>query len=344
MIQQTMMMNPATLPVWLAGLWFLFAERGRRFRVLGWACLLLLGVMVVLHAKDYYLAPIYPMLFAAGGAAFEGWTSALASGPRTAWGPGGVVAFRHGARCGDCPPRPADPGAPTGLCCLPATPRSRPGKDRGRARGPAAPVVGRSVRVARTGVGDRADLQLAAPGRTCPTGIFASNYGEAGALNLFGPAHGLPPAICAHQTHSFWGPGDIDRDTLIWLQWGPEWLSDCAPLSRWSASTTTPGAWRRRTGRSSSAADCAPLAEQWPDLRTGTDSVKELPPTTRWWCRTRNRPRKFPSRTRRRRRPAWRRDSGDRCRRHTARTATSSRLRPGSRAGRRGGGRPRPHR
>src|SRR5213075_27814 len=27
------------------------------------------------------------------------------------------------------------------------------------------------------------------------TGIFASNYGEAGALHLFGPAHGLPNAI-----------------------------------------------------------------------------------------------------------------------------------------------------
>ncbi|MFQ5740684.1 MAG: hypothetical protein ACE5JX_16895, partial [Acidobacteriota bacterium] len=56
------------------------------------------------------------------------------------------------------------------------------------------------------------------------TAIFASNYGEAGAINLFGPAYGLPQAICAHQTHYFWGPRRFDGDTLIWLQWDPESL------------------------------------------------------------------------------------------------------------------------
>ena len=56
------------------------------------------------------------------------------------------------------------------------------------------------------------------------TGIFASNYGEAGAINMFGPAHGLPPAICAHQNHYFWGHGNFSGDTLIWLQWDRESL------------------------------------------------------------------------------------------------------------------------
>jgi hypothetical protein len=49
--------------------------------------------------------------------------------------------------------------------------------------------------------------------------IFASNYGEAGAINLFGKAYGLPEAICAHQSYYLWGPPDFNGDTLIWLQW-----------------------------------------------------------------------------------------------------------------------------
>jgi hypothetical protein len=63
-------------------------------------------------------------------------------------------------------------------------------------------------------------------GERARTGIFASNYGEAGALNLFGPALGLPPAICGHQTHSMWGPGDFAGDTLIWLQWSAAGIAE----------------------------------------------------------------------------------------------------------------------
>jgi len=48
--------------------------------------------------------------------------------------------------------------------------------------------------------------------------ILASNYGEAGAINLFGPRHGLPRAISGHQTHWFWGWGDCSGEVLIWTQ------------------------------------------------------------------------------------------------------------------------------
>ncbi len=54
--------------------------------------------------------------------------------------------------------------------------------------------------------------------------IFASNYGEAGALHLFGPQHGLPAAICAHQTHYLWGPQGRSGEVVIFLQWGRESL------------------------------------------------------------------------------------------------------------------------
>ena len=71
-VQQILIMNPATLPLWLGGLvWFFASRDGRRYLSLGIAYLITLAEFVVMHGKHYYLAPIYPMLFAAGAVAAE---------------------------------------------------------------------------------------------------------------------------------------------------------------------------------------------------------------------------------------------------------------------------------
>ena len=49
------------------------------------------------------------------------------------------------------------------------------------------------------------------------TAILAGNYGEAGAINLYGPAHGLPPAISGVNSHWQRGYGDPPPQTLIVL-------------------------------------------------------------------------------------------------------------------------------
>ena len=50
--------NPAAVPLWLAGLWFLFARPGgRRWRMLGWMYVLTLVVLMAARGRDYYLAP-----------------------------------------------------------------------------------------------------------------------------------------------------------------------------------------------------------------------------------------------------------------------------------------------
>ena len=65
-------MNPGTLPLWLAGLlWLLGSREGRRYRAIGITYLITLAEFIILHGKSYYLAPAYPMLFAAGGVAVE---------------------------------------------------------------------------------------------------------------------------------------------------------------------------------------------------------------------------------------------------------------------------------
>lgn len=65
--QQAVFLNPGTLPLWLFGLLWVFGSRdGRRYRVIGIIYLVTLAEFIVLHGKSYYLAPAYPMLFAAG--------------------------------------------------------------------------------------------------------------------------------------------------------------------------------------------------------------------------------------------------------------------------------------
>ena len=70
--QQILIMNPATLPLWLGGLiWLLASRDGRRYRVIAIAYLITLAEFMFMHGKHYYLAPAYPMLFAAGGVGVE---------------------------------------------------------------------------------------------------------------------------------------------------------------------------------------------------------------------------------------------------------------------------------
>ena len=70
--QQTLLVNPLTAPIWLAGLFaLLFSVRLKPYRFLGWCYLVCFTVFFVLHGKNYYLAPVYPMLLAAGAVVIE---------------------------------------------------------------------------------------------------------------------------------------------------------------------------------------------------------------------------------------------------------------------------------
>jgi hypothetical protein len=47
------------------------------------------------------------------------------------------------------------------------------------------------------------------------------DYGEAAAIDIFGPPLGLPPAISGHNNYALWGPQGHDGSVLIVL--GPYW-------------------------------------------------------------------------------------------------------------------------
>ncbi len=55
-------------------------------------------------------------------------------------------------------------------------------------------------------------------------GIFAQNYGQAGAIDFLGRRYGLPPALSGHQTYFLWGPRGYSGNCLIVLDDKPEVL------------------------------------------------------------------------------------------------------------------------
>lgn len=72
LVSQLSITNPLLAPVWIAGLVWCFITPRLRFMAYGYV--LLIVMMIATHAKHYYPGDVYPILFAAGGAAIETWT------------------------------------------------------------------------------------------------------------------------------------------------------------------------------------------------------------------------------------------------------------------------------
>ncbi len=202
-------MNPVLAPLAADGFAFLLASRC--FRFMGGAALAVLGVLITVKAKNYYAAPLYPLLFAAGAVAFERATltrrrlrpacaallvvSGLALAPlvlpvlpipqflayRRLWH--GWTPVRFEALPPDLFPQQFSDefGCDAMVRQTSAVYRALPAEERAR------------------------------------TAIFANNYGEAAAVDFFGPRYGLPPAIGTGETYWLWGPRGYIGSTAIVL-------------------------------------------------------------------------------------------------------------------------------
>jgi len=81
LVEQIVTMQPPTLPLWLAGLlYYLFSGGARSYRALGWVYVILFVIFLLQNARFYFLAPAYPMLFAAGAVVFECFVNQLNRG------------------------------------------------------------------------------------------------------------------------------------------------------------------------------------------------------------------------------------------------------------------------
>jgi 4-amino-4-deoxy-L-arabinose transferase-like glycosyltransferase len=196
----------------IAGLFGLFARPTLRpFRALGWACVATLVILLLLHGKSYYAGPLYPMLFAAGTVMYEEVARGLAGEILQVGAVAVLLAYAVGT-------------FPLGVPILSPEPMA----GYSRALGVKAAV--------RTNTGelgalpqDYADMlgweeQVAAVSKVyhaLPDGqreravIVAANYGEAGALDFYGPRYGLPQVVSPAGSYWFFGPGDRPGDVVI---------------------------------------------------------------------------------------------------------------------------------
>jgi hypothetical protein len=189
-------------PIWLAGLYFcLFSSAGKRYRVLGWMYVVPLLLFLIAKGRDYYLAGTYPMLYAAGALFFERGLTSLQGSWRNFWKAAMGVALTLDAAVAialTLPVAPVDSHWFRVASAINQDFREEIGW----------PELVETVAHIRDGLSDLDRRRL---------GILGVNYGEAGAINLYGPQYGLPRAISG--VNSFWyrGYGDPPPDVVIVL-------------------------------------------------------------------------------------------------------------------------------
>jgi len=196
---------------------FFFSKQGRQFRALGWAYLIFLLAMMILHGKMYYLAPVYPVMFAAGAV----WMENATRHRIWAWArPALALAITAISAI----------YAPTVLPILSVPAflayENKMGiqqqKFENQPRGVLPQIYADMFgwqEVAQT-VGTY--FHTLSPDEQKKTAIFANNFGDGGAIDFFGPRFGLPKAIGNHQNYWIWGPRQFTGESIIVLGDGDE--------------------------------------------------------------------------------------------------------------------------
>jgi hypothetical protein len=212
LLAQVMMLNPFTLPLWLSGLvWLLVAKAARSWRFLGVLYLVFLPMMMALNAKDYYLAPIYVIYFAAGAVCWLAWAQSVTWRNALA----GLYALLLVFAFIRSVPFSIPVLPPQRFLAYEQKLGFKPKDSEVHAATPLPQFYADRFgwhemveKVARI-------YNSLPPDQRAVTGIYTGNYGEASAINLFGPQYGLPVAISGHQNYWLWGPHGYTGQEMI---------------------------------------------------------------------------------------------------------------------------------
>lgn len=213
LIGQVLEQNLMLAPLWLAGIVAPFVgTRLKHARFLALAYPVAAAIVIASHGKNYYLAGAYPSLFAVGAVALEGV-------PR--WGRGVwlVLTCAHAAVLAPVVLPILDP--PVLARYLDRTHLAPPPEE-------AAAVGAPLTQVFSDELGWRTmETQVAAVYHGLPeaerahTALIAADYGEAAALDFYGAADGLPPALSGQNQYFLWGTHGFDGDTIIMVNGDP---------------------------------------------------------------------------------------------------------------------------
>lgn len=210
---QVVIMNPVLFPLWAGGLaWLMFAPDGRRYRVLGWTFLVVLTIFITLKGKNYYVVPVYPMLFAAGAVEFERvpWRR-----PASLWIRSTYIVLLLAATA-VLAPIFAPILSPETLIRYQRAVHIEP-KAENQRTGPLPQYLADEFGWEEMTRETARVYNTLSPAERAKTAIFASSYEQAGAIDYFGPKYGLPKAISNHQSYWYWGPHDYTGEIVIVL-------------------------------------------------------------------------------------------------------------------------------
>jgi len=212
---QILYTGPAVTPVWVAGvIWSLRSPAARRFRPVAIACVSAITLQFVLGGKAYYPGAAFTFLIAAGSVPLERWLaarrlitpSALAARVRPAMA--AAAAMLAGAVL----------AAPVALSALPARTLHT------------VPLQKINYDLAETIAWPRLVALVAQEYRSLPapqrqrTAIVTGNYGEAGAIDRYGPGLALPQAYSGANNFWLWGPPPAGDDAVIAVNLDPALL------------------------------------------------------------------------------------------------------------------------
>jgi hypothetical protein len=205
-------LNPVSSILWIAGIFFLFFHReGKVYKLAGYISLIVFIILIInFHSKAEYIAPAFPILYAAGAVMVEKITLHKGFG----W-----IRFA-------LPFLLALSGliiAPLALPVLPVEQYIKYSKALGE-----RPSTQESLDLEElpqfyadmfgwenmAAVVSKVYVSLP-PDEQKKAVVFGQNYGEAGAIDFFRGKYPLPPAVSAHNNYWFWGYGDTTRKILI---------------------------------------------------------------------------------------------------------------------------------
>jgi hypothetical protein len=211
LLNQILMMLPATAPLWIAGLvYLLFHRRAENHRALGWIYLTVLAILMLSgSSRANYLAAAYTWLLAAGGVAVEHSLRDRARFLLPIWL--AVLLLMGMAFAPLAVPVLSVESYIAYAKRLGQEPSTEERKELGRLGQFYADMHGWEE-ITDTVVGAYEALP---PEERANARVLAPDYGVAGAIDFFGREKGLPPAMSGHNNYWLWGPPE---------EWGGEVL------------------------------------------------------------------------------------------------------------------------
>lgn len=206
-LQQLIAFNPLFLVPGIAGMAAL--RKDRLFSPLLYTAIAAELLFFAVGGKSYYPAPIFPLLYAAGAI----WLDARLKSavPIAVYATASVVFVAV--------------FLPLALPVLPA--QTMVSLNLWQARKDYADMFGWPELAQQTAL----VYDGLPPDEKATAMIVAQNYGEAGAIDLFGPAMGLPTAVSPHLTFWYWAPPHMNPTTVVMVGFSQDfanrYFTDC---------------------------------------------------------------------------------------------------------------------